>query len=131
MDLVIVNPSSVQGPGRATGTGKLLLDIIAGDSRPSSIPGYPSWTSTTVPGATCCGNERHPRSEIYLELLFYDHAGGGGPVGCGYRSASQDQVSPPRLPWWPVPRSEPHIGWWEASPGMRRDGSDPGSRSRL
>jgi dihydroflavonol-4-reductase len=30
MDLVIVNPSSVQGPGRATGTGKLLLDLIAG-----------------------------------------------------------------------------------------------------
>lgn len=30
LDVVIVNPSSVQGPGRATGTGKLLLDLIAG-----------------------------------------------------------------------------------------------------
>jgi dihydroflavonol-4-reductase len=30
LDVVIVNPSSVQGPGRATGTGKLLLDVLAG-----------------------------------------------------------------------------------------------------
>ncbi|HKX74580.1 MAG TPA: NAD-dependent epimerase/dehydratase family protein [Acidimicrobiia bacterium] len=30
LDYVIVNPSSVQGPGRATGTGKLLLDVING-----------------------------------------------------------------------------------------------------
>jgi dihydroflavonol-4-reductase len=30
LDVVIVNPSSVQGPGRATGTGKILLDLIAG-----------------------------------------------------------------------------------------------------
>jgi len=30
LDIVIVNPSSVQGPGRATGTGKVLLDLIAG-----------------------------------------------------------------------------------------------------
>jgi dihydroflavonol-4-reductase len=30
LDLVIVNPSSVQGPGRATGTGKLILDLLNG-----------------------------------------------------------------------------------------------------
>ena len=30
MELVIVNPSSVQGPGRTTGTGKLILDIVNG-----------------------------------------------------------------------------------------------------
>jgi dihydroflavonol-4-reductase len=30
LDVVIVNPSSVQGPGRASGTGKILLDLIAG-----------------------------------------------------------------------------------------------------
>jgi dihydroflavonol-4-reductase len=30
LDVVVVNPSSVQGPGRATGTGKLLLDLVAG-----------------------------------------------------------------------------------------------------
>lgn len=30
LDVVVVNPSSVQGPGRSTGTGKLLLDLIAG-----------------------------------------------------------------------------------------------------
>jgi dihydroflavonol-4-reductase len=30
LDLVIVNPSSVQGPGRATGTGRLLLAVVAG-----------------------------------------------------------------------------------------------------
>jgi len=30
LDVVIVNPSSVQGPGRATGTGKILVDLIAG-----------------------------------------------------------------------------------------------------
>lgn len=29
-DLVVVNPSSVQGPGRATGTGKLILDVLTG-----------------------------------------------------------------------------------------------------
>jgi dihydroflavonol-4-reductase len=28
LDVVAVNPSSVQGPGRATGTGKLILDIL-------------------------------------------------------------------------------------------------------
>ena len=30
VEVVVVNPSSVQGPGRASGTGKLLLDLIAG-----------------------------------------------------------------------------------------------------
>jgi dihydroflavonol-4-reductase len=30
LEVVVVNPSSVQGPGRATGTGKILLDLIAG-----------------------------------------------------------------------------------------------------
>lgn len=30
LDVVIVNPSSVQGAGRATGTGKLILDVING-----------------------------------------------------------------------------------------------------
>ena len=29
-DVVVVNPSSVQGPGRASGTGKILLDLVAG-----------------------------------------------------------------------------------------------------
>jgi dihydroflavonol-4-reductase len=28
LDVVAVNPSSVQGPGRATGTGKLILDLL-------------------------------------------------------------------------------------------------------
>lgn len=28
LDVVVVNPSSVQGPGRATGTGRLLLDVL-------------------------------------------------------------------------------------------------------
>ncbi|MGH8950602.1 MAG: NAD-dependent epimerase/dehydratase family protein [Acidimicrobiia bacterium] len=31
VDVVAVNPSSVQGPGRATGTGKLILDVLNGD----------------------------------------------------------------------------------------------------
>ncbi len=30
LDVVAVNPSSVQGPGRATGTGKLVLDVVNG-----------------------------------------------------------------------------------------------------
>ena len=30
LDVVAVNPSSVQGPGRATGTGKLILDLLNG-----------------------------------------------------------------------------------------------------
>ena len=30
MELVTVNPSSVQGPGRSTGTGKLILDLVNG-----------------------------------------------------------------------------------------------------
>ena len=30
MELVIVNPSSVQGPGRKSGTGKLILDLVNG-----------------------------------------------------------------------------------------------------
>ena len=43
VELVVVNPSSVQGPGRASGTGKLFLDLINGkipavvDSRFSMI----------------------------------------------------------------------------------------------
>lgn len=32
-DVVVVNPSSVQGPGRASGTGKLLLGVMAGRLR--------------------------------------------------------------------------------------------------
>lgn len=31
LDVVAVNPSSVQGPGRATGTGKIILDVVNGD----------------------------------------------------------------------------------------------------
>ena len=30
MEVVMVNPSSVQGPGRTTGTGKLILDLVNG-----------------------------------------------------------------------------------------------------
>ncbi len=30
LEVVSINPSSVQGPGRATGTGKLILDLIRG-----------------------------------------------------------------------------------------------------
>lgn len=30
MEVVVVNPSSVQGPGRKTGTGKLILDLVNG-----------------------------------------------------------------------------------------------------
>ena len=30
LDVVAVNPSSVQGPGRATGTGSLILDVLNG-----------------------------------------------------------------------------------------------------
>ena len=30
LDVVAVNPSSVQGPGRSTGTGKLILDLLNG-----------------------------------------------------------------------------------------------------
>ena len=33
LDVVIVNPSSVQGPGRSTGTGKLILDAARGGLR--------------------------------------------------------------------------------------------------
>ena len=33
IDVVIVNPSSVQGPGRATGTGELILDVVNGRLR--------------------------------------------------------------------------------------------------
>lgn len=30
LDVVAVNPSSVQGPGRATGTGKIIVDLVNG-----------------------------------------------------------------------------------------------------
>ncbi len=33
IEVVIVNPSSVQGPGRATGTGELILDVVNGRLR--------------------------------------------------------------------------------------------------
>jgi dihydroflavonol-4-reductase len=33
LEVVAVNPSSVQGPGRATGTGKLILDVVTGRLR--------------------------------------------------------------------------------------------------
>jgi dihydroflavonol-4-reductase len=31
VELVVVNPSSVQGPGRATGTGKIILQVLRGE----------------------------------------------------------------------------------------------------
>lgn len=31
LEVVAVNPSSVQGPGRVTGTGKIILDVVNGD----------------------------------------------------------------------------------------------------
>jgi dihydroflavonol-4-reductase len=33
LDVVAVNPSSVQGPGRATGTGRIILGVVRGDMR--------------------------------------------------------------------------------------------------
>ncbi len=33
LDVVSVNPSSVQGPGRATGTGRIILAVVRGDMR--------------------------------------------------------------------------------------------------
>lgn len=33
LEVVTVNPSSVQGPGRSTGTGKLILDVVNGRLR--------------------------------------------------------------------------------------------------
>ncbi len=33
LEVVVVNPSSVQGPGRASGTGELILDVINGRLR--------------------------------------------------------------------------------------------------
>lgn len=33
IEVVVVNPSSVQGPGRATGTGELILDVVNGGLR--------------------------------------------------------------------------------------------------
>lgn len=33
LDVVAVNPSSVQGPGRATGTGRIILDVVNGRLR--------------------------------------------------------------------------------------------------
>ena len=33
LEVIAVNPSSVQGPGRATGTGKLILDVVNGRLR--------------------------------------------------------------------------------------------------
>lgn len=33
LDVVAVNPSSVQGPGRATGTGRIILGVVRGEMR--------------------------------------------------------------------------------------------------
>lgn len=33
LEVLAVNPSSVQGPGRATGTGKIILGVVRGDMR--------------------------------------------------------------------------------------------------
>ena len=33
LDVVVVNPSSVQGPGRATGSAQLILDVVTGRLR--------------------------------------------------------------------------------------------------
>ena len=38
-EVVLVNPSSVQGPGRATGTGKIILDVLSG--RIPALPDSP------------------------------------------------------------------------------------------
>ena len=82
VELVVVNPSSVQGPGRGTGTGKLFLDLINGkipalvDSRFSMVDiddcarGHILAESNGVPG------ERYVLSGFSL-----DRAGRATPRG--------------------------------------------------
>ncbi len=51
--LVAVNPSSVQGPGRAGGTGRILIAYLNGRLRASSTRRSRSSTSTTASRRTC------------------------------------------------------------------------------
>lgn len=60
LDVVYVLPSSVQGPGRASGTGKLLLDILNG-----ALPAIVESRLSIVDIADC--TEGHVRAEHHGE----------------------------------------------------------------
>jgi dihydroflavonol-4-reductase len=66
LDVVVVNPSSVQGPGRATGTGRLLLDVLNG-----KLPFLVETTVSVVDIDDCSAGhllaaERGRRGERYI-----------------------------------------------------------------
>jgi dihydroflavonol-4-reductase len=66
LDVVVVNPSSVQGPGRATGTGRLLLDVLNG-----KLPFLVDTTVSVVDIDDCSAGhllaaERGQRGERYI-----------------------------------------------------------------
>ena len=63
--LVAVNPSSVQGPGRAGGTGRILIAYLNGrlrgfvDTTLASSTSTTAWRRTCSPPRTACPGERY------------------------------------------------------------------------
>jgi hypothetical protein len=53
LDVVSVNPSSVQGPGRTGGSARLLLDLVNGG--PVAVTACRSSTSRTTTGHLLAG----------------------------------------------------------------------------
>jgi dihydroflavonol-4-reductase len=99
LDVVVVNPSSVQGPGRATGTGRLLLDVLNG-----KLPFLVETTVSVVDIDDCSAGhllaaERGRRGERYILS--------GASVTIGealdlLRAAIGRQVEPKFAPGWLV-----------------------------
>ena len=137
IEVVAVNPSSVQGPGRAGGTGRILIAYLNGRLKVVRRHATSaSSTSTTASRATCwppsagsrasatCSAAMTLTSTEALELVAEvagvaaRAAAAAAPGGDGRRGASVEGGVPPRAPHAAgVPRDGPHAA---ARPPLRR-----------
>ncbi len=97
LDVVVVNPSSVQGPGRATGTGKLILDLLNGTLQ--------FLVETTVSivdiddcarGHVLAAERRSHRPAVHPQRLQLLDIQAGRPVQPGHRAKPGTEI-PARL----------------------------------
>ncbi len=97
LDVVVVNPSSVQGPGRATGTGKLLLDVLNG-RLPILVD-----TTISIVDIDDCSAGHVLAAERGVDGQRYILSGASLPVGRAldlFRAATGRTVAPRFAPGW-------------------------------
>ncbi len=109
VELVVVNPSSVQGPGRSSGTGKLFLDLING-----KIPAVIDSRFSIIDIEDCARGHlrrRNPwrrRRTVRPERIH--------PFNDGGRSASRVR----HRTWSSLTRAAPRSGAWRGLDGRVR-----------